>query len=205
MKTPHIPDPLYNILPYLYLGIGVVTLLALSDWIALVSGLTLISAGGTIWMMRYRYRRAYLRSDGRIEVPAEVGGNLIHIAWKSSFESGHAVIDAQHRRLFGLGNELIGAVSSNKPTGDVAWLLDELVEHIADHFITEEAVLARAKRPISKERQETHRSLLAKAASLRDRYHNGQAVSSELVGFIVYDVITDHITKQDLKFVGKAR
>ena len=38
------------------------------------------------------------------------------------------------------------------------------------------------------------------AADLRDRYHRGRMLTSDLVGFVVYDVITDHITKEDLKF-----
>ena len=38
------------------------------------------------------------------------------------------------------------------------------------------------------------------AADLRDRYHRGRMLTSNPGGFVVYDVITDHITKEDLKF-----
>lgn len=132
------------------------------------------------------------------------GRVLTQIIWKPSFECGHSVIDAQHRRLFGLCNELIKAVSTNTPRGDIEWLLDELIDHITDHFGTEEAALAKSKHPITEEHQGIHRTLLSKAVDLRDRSRRGEMTISDLVGFIVYDVIADHITSEDLKFSKEA-
>ncbi|MGA7949988.1 MAG: hemerythrin family protein [Thiobacillaceae bacterium] len=120
------------------------------------------------------------------------GRVLTEVVWKPSFECGHSVIDAQHSRLFGLGNELIKAVSTNKLRGDIEWLLDELVDHITDHFSNEEAVLAKTKHPITEEHQGIHRTLLSKAADLRDRSRRGEMTIRDLVDFIVYDVIADH-------------
>ena len=199
----HLPDFIYNALPHIYACAGLLVMVALRDWMAVFSGVTLISAAGLVWILRYRYRSAFNRSGGRIDLPETADGNalgpvLAQILWKPSFECGHPVIDAQHRRLFGLGNELIKAVSTNKVPGDIEWLLDELVDHITDHFCTEEAVLAKTKHPISREHQGIHRALLSKAAELRDRYHRGRMLASDLVGFVVYDVITDHITREDL-------
>lgn len=200
MKASHLPEQLYEALPYIYLGSGLLTLVVLPNVAGMLSGAMLISAGATVWRLRYRYRRAFNSSEGHIDYTENSGSSLVQILWKKAFECGHSVIDAQHRRLFGLGNELITAVLANRPAGDIEWLLDELIEHITDHFCTEEAVLARSKHPISTEHREIHRLLLIKAADLRDRLHNGLTVTSEIVGFIVYDVITNHITQEDLKF-----
>lgn len=201
----HLPDFIYNALPHVYACAGLLTMVVLRNWYAVFSGVTLLSAAGLVWVLRYRYRSAFNDSGGYIDIPVSpdgnaLGGVLAQIFWQPSFECGHPVIDAQHRRLFGLGNELIKAVSTNKLPGDIEWLLDELVDHITDHFCTEEAVLAKTKHPISKEHQGIHRALLSKAADLRDRHRSGRMLSADLVGFIVYDVITDHITKEDLKF-----
>lgn len=199
------PEFIYGALPVVYLCAGLLTTAVLRNWMAAFSGLTWISAAGIVWTLRYRYRSAFNHSGGRMDVPEAAnedarGRVLRQIIWKPSFECGHSVIDAQHRRLFGLGNELIKAVSTNKPRGDIEWLLDELVDHIADHFCTEEAVLAKTKHPITEEHQGIHRTLLSKAADLRDRSRRGEMTTSDLVGFIVYDVITDHITTEDLSF-----
>lgn len=205
MKTSHLPEHLYEALPFIYLGSGLLTVLALPNVAGFLSGAMLISAGATVWRLRYRYRRAFNCSEGHIDYPEDNGAGLVQILWKKAFECGHSLIDAQHRRLFGLGNELIAAVSTNSPAADIELLLDELIEHITEHFCTEEAVLAKTRHPISKEHQEIHRLLLVKATDLRNRLHNGLTVTSELVGFIVYDVITDHITKEDLKFAVAAQ
>jgi hemerythrin-like metal-binding protein len=200
-----LPDSVYAVLPHVYVCAGLLTVVLLRNWIAVLSGLAWLSAAGLVWVRRYRYRSPFNRSGGHIDLPTATGGDargesLIQIFWQRSFECGHSVLDAQHRRLFGLGNELIKAVSANKLLGDIEWLLDELVDHITDHFCTEDAVLSKTKHPISKEHQGVHRTLLSKAADLRDRHRNGQLLASDLVGFIVYDVITDHITREAVQF-----
>ena len=200
-----IPDSIYTVLPYLYVGAGLLTIAILRNWIAVFSGLAWISAAGIVWVRRYRYRSPFNRSGGHIDVPTVIAGDgpgeeLVQIFWQPSFECGNSIIDAQHRRLFGLGNLLVTAVLKNKLPGDIAWLLDELVDHMTDDFCTEEAVLVKAKHPISKEIQEIHRTLLAKAVDLRDRYRNGQMLTSDLVGFIAHDVITDYMTKEAVEF-----
>lgn len=201
----HLPDFVYNALPHVYVGAGLLAMVVLRNWMAVFSGVTLISAAGLVWILRYRYRRAFNHSGGRIDVPESAHRNalgevMVQISWQRSFECGHPVIDAQHRRLFGLGNELLKAVSTNKLPGDIEWLLDELVAHITDHFFTEEAVLAGTKHPLSEKHKGIHRSLLSDAADLRDRYCGDRMLTGELVRFVVYDVITDHITGEDLKF-----
>lgn len=191
----NLPDWLYKILPYFYLCAGVLTLVVLRNELGIFSGVTLISAGAIVWLLRGRSRR----ESASIEEKAPAGG-LVQISWNQSFECGHPIIDAQHRRLFGIANELIDAVLTKKPVQDVELLLDELVEHITGHFATEEGLLAKTGHPVSAEHQEIHRFLLAKAADLRDRHRTGQIIIGELVGFITYDVVTEHIINDDRKF-----
>ena len=200
-----IPDSIYAALPYIYVCAGLLTVVVLRNWIAAFSALAWISAAGIVWVRRYRYRSPFNRSRGRIDLPTVVdengpGEELVQIFWQASFECGHAIIDAQHRHLFGLGNKLAKALVAQRLPGDIAWLLDELIDHVTDHFCTEEAVLIKAKHPIAKEHQAIHRALLSKAADLRDRYRVGEIPTGELVGFIINDVIIDHIAKEAVEF-----
>ena len=201
-----VPAAIYTALPHLYVCAGVLTVVFLRNWFAVLSALAWISAAVIVWVRRYLYRSPFNRSSGRIDVPSTVidesalGEEIVQIFWQRSFECGHPVIDAQHRRLFGLGNALVKAVLARKLPGDVAWLLDALFDHITDHFCTEEAVLLKAKHPISREHQEIHRALLEKAAECRDRYPAGQMLVGDLVRFIVNDVITDHIAREAAEF-----
>ena len=200
-----IPTAIYTALPHLYVLAGVLTFYLLRNSFAAFSAFAWVSAACIIWVRRYQYRAPFIRSGGRIDLPTVIDDEgtteeTIQILWKSSFECGHALLDAQHRRLFGLGNELVKAVVAKKLPGDIAWLLDVLINHITDHSCAEEAVLAKARHPVCKEHQELHRALLNKAVELRNRYGHGEVLTSDLVGFIVRDVITDHIAKEAVEF-----
>jgi hemerythrin-like metal-binding protein len=200
-----IPDAIYTLLPHLYVCAGMLTVVVLRNWMAAFSALVWFSAAAIVWVRRYRYRSPFERSGGRIDLPTVIdddgpGDEVVQIFWQASFECGHAIIDAQHRRLFGLGNKLAKALMAKRQPGDIAWLLDELIDHVTDHFCTEEAVLVKAKHPVARKHQEIHRALLSKAAELRDRHRVGEIRTGELVGFIIHDVIIDHIAREAVEF-----
>jgi hemerythrin-like metal-binding protein len=192
-----LPDWLYNVLPYFYLGAGVLTMIALRNGFAVFSGLTLISAGGIVWMLRNRARREDEQADA-----ISPDNRLVHIGWNRSFECGDPLIDAQHRRLFSIGNQVIDGVFSKKSIAEMELLLDDFIDHINEHFRTEEGILANTGGPGFEEHQEIHRSLLAKAAGLRDRYRRGQVGIQDVVTFVIFDVLTEHILNEDRKFAG---
>lgn len=205
MRKTRLPVGVYNALPYLYVCTGLFTIIVLRNALAVFSALILVSAGAVVWTLRYRYRQGFSRTEGPVDAsditdrhaPA---GMLQPLCWHDSFESGHPVIDAQRLRLFGLGNELIQAVLIRRSHAEVEWLVDDLVENIMEHFSTEESVLAETNHPTFKEHQKTHWSLLAKVTDMRDDFLRGQVVSRDLVAFIAYDVIADHIIREDLRY-----
>lgn len=193
-----LPEGLYEALPYLYAAVGVLTIVVLRNEMAIFSGLTLLSAGIIVWRMRRKSRQAVQDTVlGAFDTPA--GPRMIQLSWSPSLECGHPVIDEQHRRLFGIGNQLINAAASNRDKHEVEVLLDELIDHVAEHFCTEEALLARTRNPMSAEHQQVHRNLLARARDLRDGFVEGRVVVADLVGFIVYDVVNMHVLKEDAK------
>ena len=99
----------------------------------------------------------------------------------------------------------INAAVKGKSRDHIEFLLDEMTEHIKEHFVTEEAVLARTRYPLSGEHRAHHADLLSRAQSLRDAYRSHRLDLGELVGFITYEVIAEHIIKEDLKFALKDR
>ncbi len=202
----HKPDWLYESLPYLYAAAGFIVALTLPGGAAKFSGLLLISAGGSVWKVRRDYRRRAVREQAEqrareLEVEEEnEGSSLVQIFWRSSFEVGHPLIDRQHRRLFVLGNMLINALMMKQSKDDIELMMSELVDDISQHFKSEEEVMASFNVPLSEEHKNIHRMLLAQVQSLQLRFHEGRLSVSELVGFIAYDVVSQHIIKEDLKF-----
>lgn len=204
-----VPRAIYRVLPFVYMGVGLFTIVMLQNAVALVSGLLLVSAGALVLLLRQRSRHALAQSVKRAAEPCtleddgEASAPLFQVSWRKAFECGHPVIDAQHRHLFVLCNEVINAVLSRQSDVDIEWLIEELIDHISDHFCTEEALLAKTRHPLSSEHQDVHRALLTKAKDLHRRFRDHQVLAAELVGFIACDIITDHITKDDLKFAPR--
>lgn len=213
MASIPVTDRLLRASPFVYVAVGVLTMFALRNSLAVFSGLLLMAAAGIELLRRARFQRELAQSESRMNSrqhsrmsrnsDGDSTQSLIQLRWRKSFECGHPQIDAQHRGLFDIGDNLISAAVKNKARDHIEFLLDELTEHIQEHFITEEAVMARTRFPLSAQHQAHHAALLAKAQSLRERYRLHQLELSELVGFIVYEVITDHILKEDLKFALK--
>ncbi len=200
-----------GLLPSVYLGGGLLALLVMGKTISYPVGLVLISAGIFEWTRRFRSQP---KSGDSSAVPStnppqpdgpEPGTHLMTMRWRSSFECGHPVIDMQHRELFNVGNEVINSVLDRRPKIGTEYLLHELVEHIKDHFSTEEEVLERTRYPLLAEHRNIHRLLLERASELEQRYREGLLPVSDLVGFIACDVISTHIIQEDLKFALKDR
>src|SRR5512140_521555 len=197
--------------PYAFLGAGLFALLVMGTSISYPVGLVLIAAGIFEWARRFR---AQPKAEDGAGVPStnpprpdgpDPGTQLMSMRWRSSFECGHPIIDMQHRELFNISNELINSVLDRSPKIGTEYLLHELVEHIKDHFVTEEEVLERTHYPALEEHRNFHHTLLGRATELEQRYLEGLLPVSNLVGFIAYDVISAHIIQEDLKFALKER
>jgi hemerythrin-like metal-binding protein len=212
MKRSHrtYPSWLYNAIPFIYLFSGLlVELLIESLWGDLVA-LALATAAGVIWFNRFRYRQAFQQAEEHTFATTLLGsedlpkGGLVQVSWSQALECGHPLIDGQHRRMFGLANEAINILLAKQPRSDEEALLDQLLEHMNEHFLTEEDLLEDANDPGLNLHKADHQAMLAKATSLRERFHNGEPISRELVTFLSEDVISNHIIRENLSLVAHA-
>ena len=206
----HVPDWFYEPWPYLCFAIGLATIVVLGSFLGTVCGVMLVVAGVLMWKMRRDYRSQNRRpgsrgsrdisSDSRF--PGNEAGSLVQMIWNSSLEVGHETIDRQHRRLFFLSNQLIDAILSEKPKADIELLVDEMMTEVERHFRTEEKIMAEIQTPLSDEHKGSHADLLARARELREKFEHGRLPPGELIGFIAYDVVSQHIAKGDTKLAS---
>jgi hemerythrin-like metal-binding protein len=190
--------------------VGVFAELLITGWVGDVMGLALVTLAGWIWFTRYRYRQAFEQAEEHTFATTLLGaddlpkGGLVQVSWSKALECGHPLIDGQHRRLFGLANEAINILLAKQPRSDEEALLEQLVAHMNEHFLTEEDLLEDANDPGLNLHKAEHVAMLAKATSLRERFHNGEAISRELVTFLSEDVISNHIIRENLSLVAGA-
>lgn len=198
-----IPDRIYQILPYAYLAAGVFAIFLANNSIAVFSGICLITAGFLVMLARYQNRR--VNAIGNHIAKHQVGAkkvdtNSMKIQWRKSLESGHPLIDEQHRKLFTLGNDLINQILNDDTDKMIPLILDNIIKHTEDHFKTEESIMAAIKYPISDTHKEIHQSLLNILNDGSARLKSGDLHPKELIGIVLYDIIKDHLMKEDFDF-----
>ncbi|NJD25565.1 MAG: hypothetical protein FIB06_09180 [Betaproteobacteria bacterium] len=210
-KTP-LPSWLYESLPYLYIAFGLAGVWLDTGWVVLFCGVLLVSAGLLIIHMRIAYRRARARATNvqtgedkpAAGSPDESAGHLIRLVWRPRYECGDPVIDGQHRKLFGLGNELVNALVTSRNRSDLELLLDEFLEHVVHHFATEEEIAEREGHDDLDVHRAVHRDLLFRARGIFGRFRHGESNHGEIVTFVTTDMIVKHIVTEDLAFLDRS-
>ncbi|MDD2917803.1 hemerythrin family protein [Rhodoferax sp.] len=197
------PAWLYNSLAYVYCFAGILTFVMLPGAMGAVSGGMLILAGAAVWVLRYKYRKEFTQYEKHLANESVLHsqnlppGGLIQMSWSKRYECGHDLIDGQHRRLFGLANETIEAILENQPNPSAGTLLRKTIEHMSQHFSTEEFILAEVKDPHLVEHQAQHQTLMDKATTLFQQHQRGELDHRTLVSFLAVDVIAGHILKEE--------
>lgn len=193
----------YDALPYTYFAIGLAAAIigfAYASLLGLLSGMLLIGAGIVAFIMRWRYQQeAKVRTEffSRTQNKIEDEYILLQLSWSKQYESGNSVIDGQHQQLFSLSNSLLNAILKSKPSKEIAMLLDLLLKDIDHHLRTEEKVLADFGHPITSEHKTVHEQLLAHIKSIVSKYRSGTLLFGELIEFVTYDLIAQHIVTED--------
>jgi hemerythrin-like metal-binding protein len=210
------PDWLYNSLPYVYIGIGLVVAASLgaSNLIGVFSGILLISTGGAIVTMRTRNKQelAKLRAefaeserrlnDRRKNDRRESNDESAPLGffWKKEYESGNSIMDEQHLRLHDLSNKLLNAMLSRKRPSEISILLNSYLEQVQQHFLMEEEILSKTKHPITIEHKTEHDNLLFHANRFVSKYGSGKMTFNDISEFSIFKLIAGHIATEDKQY-----
>ena len=125
----------------------------------------------------------------------------VQIAWAEVWACGDRAIDAQHKKLLELGQDLLMlTLQPHLQPKNILQQLDRLVEHLVYHFACEEHLLTKVAYPQAKEHALIHKSLAAKILVVRDSYRQGDIKASAFFSFLVDDVIVGHLENEDSRF-----
>lgn len=125
------------------------------------------------------------------------------LIWGTMFEVKFAEIDAQHRRLFDLANQLSDAVRAGKGNEIMSKIVSELVNYTQTHFAYEEQLMAANHYPASQEHRQQHQDLIQKVSVIRQRVNaNDPQVADEALQLFT-KWLSQHIMETD-KALAKA-
>jgi len=122
--------------------------------------------------------------------------------WNKKYALGIAAIDAQHKQLFRLSDDLDTALQNGIRTEDLDALLIRLKQYAARHFTLEERQMADLDYAGLVEQQETHEEFVHRFSELHQQLAT-DGLSAELTNLLQQELsgwIRDHVTGMDQEF-----
>ena len=125
---------------------------------------------------------------------------LVHLPWRDTYALGHPVIDAQHKAMLNLSNDLLDLVASEAGAPRIDAAMGALLQHIRIHFSEEERILAGVGYPQLEVHQQAHRYLLETTAQMQQNLHQGETDFRSLLDFLITRVVKEHLLQDDMAF-----
>lgn len=124
------------------------------------------------------------------------------IQWTPSFSVGNAVLDADHRKLIDILNQIYDAWSANTSPRELGRLFDELMDYTDGHFSREEAKLSARDYADLDRHHAAHERLRELVHAFRSRHLAGQqadTLTEEMAKFLK-SWLLNHILEEDMKY-----
>jgi hemerythrin len=131
------------------------------------------------------------------------------IEWTPELSVGVNSLDADHKVLISLVNQLDDAIQRGQSRDTVRRVLDALRDYTEYHFNREEALMRACGYPDIDAHKRTHGTLRAQVAEIRDRYlRNPESIHAREVLAFSKNWLTAHIMGRDqlyVPFINNAR
>jgi methyl-accepting chemotaxis protein len=129
--------------------------------------------------------------------PQAAGGTAME--WSDKYSVNVAEMDAQHKKLFALINELREAMRSGKGREAAGEILQRLVEYAVTHLGDEEHLMQKYEYPGYTGQKIAHDNLKKKVADYVEKFKNDKVTTVEIMNFLK-DWLINHIQGSDKKY-----
>lgn len=133
---------------------------------------------------------------------------MAYFEWADDLVIDGGPIDADHRRLVDLVNELHTATSEGRGMEIVDKILDTLIAYTAEHLQREEARMASVNFPNLAQHKVGHEKFIENIRRLKKKYDAGSITVASQLSTILRDWLSLHIRRSDkelLEFIKKSR
>ncbi|MCO5111636.1 MAG: bacteriohemerythrin [Burkholderiaceae bacterium] len=127
---------------------------------------------------------------------------MAYFEWGPDLEIDHGLIDADHRQLVELVNELHTATSQGQGQEVVASVMERLITYTRQHFAREEQGMEAAAFPGLAAHREKHRAITAQLQALADRQAAGSITVASQLSSLLRDWLSLHIRRSDRELVA---
>jgi hemerythrin len=125
---------------------------------------------------------------------------MAFIDWTDALSVNVKIIDAEHKRLVAMINELHEALVNRKGKSQQQKIVHDMVDYAASHFTTEEKYMRQYSFPGFEGHKKEHELFTEKALDLKERGEKtGFVLTLEILNFL-RDWLKNHILKTDKKY-----
>lgn len=122
--------------------------------------------------------------------------------WKNEYSLGISLLDAQHKQLFRLSDQLDADLEKGVRAGEVEEMLVHLGEYAARHFAMEEKYMEEVSYPGLDEQRKIHQYFISNFTGMYENFQEN-GLTQEVVQSLRRDLtnwIRDHVTGIDQLF-----
>jgi|ERR1039458_5693010 hemerythrin len=126
---------------------------------------------------------------------------MAFMVWNDKLTVNIESIDADHKRMVGMINELYDAIAAGYSSVMIGTILDGLVDYTRYHFAREEKYFAMTGYLDAEAHKKEHDELTARVMEIQEQRRNGTLAAPSLdVMVFLKDWLFEHIIGSDLKF-----
>lgn len=159
------------------------------------------------------YFEMYNRMDDALYRAKKEGKNIVlksgeesvlgmksFLEWSDKWNCGEKTIDDQHEELITEIGKFINGTIDLEDSENTIYTLNKLLNLIERHFKYEEKVQREIGYKEVNAHTRIHTELLKKSYRLKELFIEGEIDFKDLLEFMLHDVITGHLLKEDTKF-----
>ena len=121
-----------------------------------------------------------------------------HFEWQDHYSVGVEEIDSDHKKLAGILNRVVHAVSNHHGKEAVSAIFEELTRHTIRHFEHEEWLMKGALYPGLEDHRAAHEFLVDKLKVFHDDFQNERIDMMSVANFLV-DWLLVHVLGEDAR------
>lgn len=127
---------------------------------------------------------------------------MAYFDWGPDLEIDHGPIDADHRQLVGLVNELHTATSQGQGQAVVAGVMARLITYTQQHFSREEQLMESRAFPALMAHRGKHEQIIAELMALAEKQEAGSITVASQLSSLMRDWLSLHIRRSDRELVA---
>lgn len=121
------------------------------------------------------------------------------ISWTDELSVQIPSIDAQHKNLIGIINNLYDSMQVGKANSVMKKILADLAQYTVTHFSYEERLFRQYAYPYMGSHQHAHVGLIDQLKELQEQLDDGTSISIKTFAFLK-KWLTEHIMKEDHEY-----